>query len=98
MIRTLLLSLVGIAVLVVAAGFAWLNPGDVTLDLGVGVYELPLAYVVIAVFAVGWLFGLAGAAVWVFRTVGQRRRTARELRLAEAEVANLRRMPDADAG
>ena len=98
MIRTLLLSVLGIAVLVIAAGFAWLNPGDVTLDLGVGVFELPLAYVVIAVFAVGWLFGLVVASVWVFRAAGQRRRTARELRLAEAEVANLRRMPDADAG
>ena len=98
MIRTLLLSVIGVAVLVVAAGFAWLNPGDVTLDLGIGVFELPLAYVVIAVFAVGWLFGLAAASVWVFRAAGQRRRAARELRLAEAEVANLRRMPDADAG
>ena len=98
MIRTLLLSVLGIAVLEIAAGFAWLNPGDVTLDLGVGVFELPLAYVVIAVFAVGWLFGLVAASVWVFRAAGRRRRTARELRLAEAEVANLRRMPDADAG
>jgi uncharacterized integral membrane protein len=98
MIRTLLLSVIGVAVLVVAAAFAWLNPGDVTLDLGVGVYELPLAYVVITVFAVGWLFGLVAASVWVFRAAGERRRAARELRLAEAEVANLRRMPDADAG
>ena len=91
MIRTLLLLLIGIAVIVVAAAFAWLNPGDVTLDLGVGVYQLPLAYVVIAVFAVGWLFGLVAAAVWIFRAAGQRRKTARDLRLAEAEVANLRR-------
>jgi uncharacterized integral membrane protein len=98
MIRTVLLTLVAVAVITLAAGFAWLNPGDVTLDLGVGVFDLPLAYVVIATFALGWLFGLIGASVWVFRAAGQRRRTARQLRLAEAEVANLRRMPDADAG
>lgn len=98
MIRTILLSLVGFAVVALAAGFAWLNPGDVTMDLGVGVYELPVAYVVIATFALGWFFGLVAASIWVFKAAGQRRKAARQLRLAEAEVANLRRMPDADAG
>lgn len=98
MFRTLLLSLVGFAVIVIAAGFAWLNPDTASMDLGVGVYELPLAYVVIASFALGWFFGLLAAAIWVFKAAGQRRRIARQLRLAEAEVTNLRSMPDADAG
>lgn len=98
MFRTALLAIVGIASIAVAAGFAWLNPGVITLDLGVGVYEIPTAYVVIAAFALGWAFGLFISAIWVFRAAGQRRRFARQLRLAEAEVANLRRMPDPDAG
>jgi putative membrane protein len=98
MLRMILLSLVGLILVGLAAGFAWLNPGDVTLDLGIGVYEIPVAYAMIAALAIGWLFGLAVASVWVLKAIGQRRRVARQLRLAEAEVTNLRRMPDADAG
>ena len=42
MFRTIILSLVGVAVIVVADGFAWLNPGKVTMDIGVGVYEMKI--------------------------------------------------------
>jgi uncharacterized integral membrane protein len=98
MFRTIILSLVGIALVGIAAGFAWLNQGTISLDLGVGVYEIPVAYAIIGAFALGWLFGLAAASVWMLKAAGQRRQVARQLRLAEAEVANLRRMPDADAG
>ena len=44
------------------------DPRENKVDLGVGVYELPLAYVVITVFAVGWLFGLHDRA-WTERPV-----------------------------
>jgi uncharacterized integral membrane protein len=98
MFRTILLSLVGLALIGVAAGFVWLNPGTISLDLGVGVYEVPVAYAVIGAFALGWFFGLAAASVWMLKSAGQRRQVARQLRLAEAEVANLRRMPDGDVG
>lgn len=98
MLRTTLLILVGIAAIGIAAAFAWLNPGSMTLDLGFGVYELPVAYAMIGAFACGWLFGLAVASVWVLKAAGQRRRIARQLRHAEAEVTNLRRLPDADVG
>jgi uncharacterized integral membrane protein len=94
----ILLSLVGLILVGIAAGFAWLNPGNVTLDLGIGVYDIPVAYAMIAALALGWLFGLALASVWVLKAIGQRRRVERQLRLAEAEITNLRRMPDTDAG
>ena len=40
-----------------AAAFAWLNPQSITLDLGFGVVETPVAYAVIACLAVGWILG-----------------------------------------
>ena len=98
MLRTIFLTVTGVAVIALAAAFAWLNPGNVTLDLGVGVYEVPVAYAIIGTLALGWLFGLLAAALWVMKSARQRRQIARQLRLAEAEVTNLRRMPDGDAG
>jgi len=96
MIRNLLLLTLVLVIVVLSAGFAWLNPGQITLDLGFGVLETTVSYAFIACFAIGWSFGLLTAAFWVVKQASRRRKLARQLRLAEAEVANLRQLPAAD--
>ena len=96
MIRNLLLVSIALVVVIISAGFAWLNPGQVTLDIGFSVFETTVSYAFIVCFAIGWLFGLLSAAFWAIRQAGQRRKLARQLRLAEAEVANLRQLPAVD--
>jgi putative membrane protein len=97
MIRNLLLIVLILVVVIVSAGFAWLNPGSIALDTGFGVLETTVSYAFIACFAIGWLFGLLSALFWAIRQAAQRRKLARQLRLAEAEVANLRQLPAADS-
>lgn len=98
MIRTLSLIIVALVFVLISAGFAWLNPERISLDLAFGVVDTPVAYAFIACFALGWLFGLLTIGVWAIRSARQRRKLARQLRLAEAEVTNLRQLPAADAG
>jgi uncharacterized membrane protein YciS (DUF1049 family) len=96
MIRNLLLLVLILVIVVFSAGFAWLNPGKITLDIGFSVLETAVSYALIACFAIGWIFGLVTAAFWAIRQAGRRRKLARQLRLAEAEVENLRQLPAAD--
>jgi len=96
MIRNLLLVALILVVVIISAGFAWLNPGLITLDIGFSILETTVSYAFIACFAIGWIFGLLTAAFWAIRQAGRRRKLARQLRLAEAEVANLRQLPAAD--
>jgi uncharacterized integral membrane protein len=96
--RTILVLLALLATLFVAAAFAWLNPGSVRLDLGVGAYTVPVAYALIAAIAVGWLLGLATTALWMMRMARERRRLTRSVRRAESELEALNRLPARDAG
>jgi uncharacterized integral membrane protein len=97
-LRRLFLIIMLVAALVVAAGFAWLNPGAVQLDLGFGVVAVPVSYALIACLAVGWLLGLLTASVWLMRSLREKRKLARSVRKAEAEVENLQKLPLADGG
>ena len=97
-IRKILLVLLIAAFAAVAATFAYLNPGNLDLDLGfVAIEEIskPLAFAVS--FARGWLFGLACAASAVMKYFAQRQRLQRDLRVAESEVSSLRSLPLNDA-
>ena len=94
--RTILILVVLIAAVILAAGFAWLNPQAIELDLGIGVYEVPVAYAFIACLAVGWLLGLASATGWVVRLAARSRRQRRAAQLAEAEAESLRKLSVAD--
>jgi uncharacterized integral membrane protein len=82
----------------VAAIFAYSNPAQIAVDLGVIRLEnVPVALAFVVCLAVGWVFGIASAGVLVWRARSERRRLRRELRLAEAEVKSLRSLPLQDA-
>ncbi len=98
MLRKLFLILILIAAFAVAGGFAWLNPDPVKLDLGFGVVDVPVSYVLITCVAIGWLLGLLTASVWLMRALREKRRLNRSVRKAEAEVENLQKLPLADGG
>jgi uncharacterized membrane protein YciS (DUF1049 family) len=80
-------------VLVLAIAFAALNPGPISLDLGVFETRMQKSLALTLAFATGWLFGLLCLAVVLLRMVMERRRLRKALRLAEAEVHTLRSLP-----
>jgi uncharacterized membrane protein YciS (DUF1049 family) len=98
MLKNLLIGLVIIAVAALAVLFAWLNPSLVQLDLAFASYEISIAMAVTAGVVLGWLFGLACAVAYITTLMRQRRRLRKALKLAEAEVSNLRGLPTQDAG
>ena len=97
-LRRVLLVLVVLFFAAVAATFAYLNPGEIGLNLAFIELESvakPLAFAV--TFALGWLFGLACAASALLKQVNVRRRMRRDLEAAESEVSSLRSLPLNDA-
>ena len=93
MLRTFLVALVSLAVLLLAIAFAALNPGGVSLDLGVRTIEIQKALALAGSFALGWVFGLLCVGTILAKVWVERRRLSRALRLAEAEINALRRLP-----
>ncbi len=98
MLRKLLIGLLVVLFAAVAIIFAWLNPEVVKLDLAFASFEIAIATAVIAGLAVGWLFGLFCVGAYLVSVMRERRRLKKALRLAEAEVSNLRGLPMRDAG
>lgn len=96
MLRFVVYLLLFIIVLLTAASFASLNPGDVRLDLAFAVVETRLSVAFAVTFVIGWLIGLATLGVFSFRLLNQRRKLRKAVKLAEAEVSNLRRQPLGD--
>lgn len=89
----LLVLVIAVAMLV----FTDSNPGTVQIDLVFGTVDssIPLAFTI--AFALGWIFGLACAALFVMRIVNERRQLRKSLRLSESEVSSLRNLPMSDA-
>lgn len=81
-----------------AALFTFNNPGRIDVDVGFALLEgVPASVAFAAAFALGWIFGILSAAVTLLRMSADRRRLRRELRVTEAEAANLRSLPLPDA-
>lgn len=97
MVRSVLFSLLMLALLGLAAIFAALNPGRLTLEFAFGTAEVPKSLALIAALALGWVLGLLCALLGVLRLMNQRRTLRRALRLAEQEVQALRSIPVQDA-
>lgn len=95
--RNFIYFLALLIVLLVVTAFAALNPGSLTLDLGVGSIELQKSLALTLAFAAGWIFGLLCAGLVLVKTVNERRRLRKSLNLAEAEVRALRNLPIHDA-
>ena len=87
-----------LVVVAAAALFTFNNPGRIDVDLGFVLLEGVPASVAFAVaFGAGWLFGVLSAALALLRMSAERRRLRRELRVTEAQAANLRSLPVPDA-
>jgi uncharacterized integral membrane protein len=97
MVRNIIFVVVIFSGLLLATVFAALNPGMVSLDLAFQEMEVPVALALSVAFGVGWLFGLLCAGAVLLKSIGDRRKLQKSLRIAEAEVKALRSMPIQDA-
>ena len=97
MLKRALTVLVAFAVAAAMLFFAYVNTGDIEIDLLFGTVNtsIPVAFTV--TFALGWLFGLACTGLWAFRMVRDRRSLKRSLKVSETEVSSLRNLPLNDA-
>ena len=96
MIRSLLVSILVLFFIGLAAVFAALNPGRVTLDFAFLATEVEKSLAIIVAVAFGWAFGITCALFGILRLMTQRRTLRRSLRLAEQEVQALRSLPVQD--
>lgn len=97
-LRRVLLAVVLVALAVLAAVFAYLNPETISVDIGLMRLEaVPKVVAFAGVFGLGWLFGLLCAATALLRMSRERHRLRREVRLAETEISSLRGLPLHDA-
>lgn len=95
--RILYFTVLALLVLL-AAVFAYANPGSVAIDVGFMRFaDVSMSVAFAVAFALGWLFGLFCAGLALVRMAADRRRVRRQLRLAEAEVSTLRTLPLDDA-
>jgi uncharacterized integral membrane protein len=97
MIRSLLVTVLVLAFIGLAAIFAALNPGRISLDFAFLATEIEISLAIIGAVAVGWAFGITCALFGILRLITQRRSLRRALRLAEQEVQALRSLPVQDA-
>ena len=94
MIRTIIFVVLVIGAVVLAATFAWVNPGTVKLDLVfVDELEMQKSLAFALTLAVGWVLGALSATVLVLKLLRDRRKLRKDVRLAEAEADNLRSLP-----
>ena len=97
-LRRILFAALSIALMLLAAMFAYSNPTPIDVDIGfVKVERVSLALVFAVVFVSGWLFGLLTVARALWRSATEKRRLERSLRHAEAELSTLRAAPLQDA-
>lgn len=84
MFKRILIAVVFIAALVVSAFFTWLNPGEITLDLGVAAVDTPLGLAFVLAIAAGWVLGVLSALLWIARISADRRRLRAQLKNTSA--------------
>lgn len=97
MLRSLLVSILVLVFMGLAAIFAALNPGRITLDFAFLATDVEKSLAIIGAVAFGWAFGIGCALFGILRLLAQRRTLRRALRLAEQEVQALRSLPVQDA-
>ena len=98
MLRSLLMLLAVVILLLVVVVFALGNPGTIELDLAFGKYEVKTALAFAIAIAGGWVWGVLSVAAYIFKLWGERRALRKRIRLADAELNNLRALPMHDAG
>lgn len=98
MLRRLILGLLAAATLLVAAVFAWLNPGSITLDLAFAEVNARTALAFVVTLACGWLLGWLSTAGYLLGLLREQRRLRASARLMERELEALRHGPTAAPG
>jgi putative membrane protein len=97
-LRRILFAALSIALMLLAAMFAYSNPTPIDIDLGfVKLERVSAALAFAVVFVAGWLFGLLTVALTLWRSATEKRRLRKSLRHAEAELSTLRSAPLQDA-
>jgi putative membrane protein len=84
-------------VFLAAVVFASINPAPLSVDLAFTQVETTTSLAILSFFAAGWVFGILCVAFFLLKMATERRQLRKSLRLAEAEVTSLRRMPMQDA-
>lgn len=84
MLKRILIAIIFVAALALSAFFTWLNPGEISLDIGFAIFELPLGLAFVLVLAAGWVLGIFSALFWVARISADRRRLRARLKSAAA--------------
>lgn len=92
MARILLLLLL-IVVLVLGATIGYFNAQSIAFDYLFGVWQVPLAGLLIVSFALGVLLALLAAAGRIFSLRMELRRLRQRIRDHEIELRNLRELP-----
>lgn len=98
MFRAILAGTLILGTLLIAVTFAWLNPGQINLDLGFVQVTVATSVAFAVTFALGWLFGLMSIGVFVLKLMRERRKLRRELMSAEREAEAIRSLPQENAG
>ena len=91
--RNAFLFIVLLIVAVLAAVFAALNPEPIELELAFGSVSVRKSIAFAVTFGFGFLLGFVIAMGRVVRLMSERRALKKSVRLAEAEVSNLRSLP-----
>lgn len=84
MFKRTFIALVFIAALALSAFFTWLNPGEITIDLGLAAVDTPLGLAFVLAIAAGWLLGVLSALLWIARITADRRRLRAQLKSSSA--------------
>ncbi len=98
MFRAILAGTLILGTLLIAVTFAWLNPGQIDLDLGFAQATVATSVAFAVTFAMGWLFGLLSIGVFVLKLMRERRKLRRQLISAEREAEAIRSLPQDNAG
>ena len=93
-LRRIALAAVVIVLMLLAGVFAYSNPAPIDIDVGFMRFEqVSMAAAFAIVLAVGWLLGVASAALALWRSAGEKRRLKQDLKYAEAELSTRRPSP-----
>ena len=85
--------LICLLVFIAVAALVAANSAPVRVDLLVTELELTTGQLMVVAFILGWLAGIASAWNFVRKLTNERAQLRRNLRIAEAEITNLRPLP-----
>ena len=78
---------------VLGAGFASINPGEVSVDYYFGVVSLPMGVLILGLSGVGIIIGIMVSLIMFIRIKRENVTLRRKADLVKEEVKNLRTMP-----